>query len=150
MQTAAAVRRSAREPQASSELGHALGHVEEALHDLSAGMARIARGIGEEDPTPGGVAWRLRTLHHALRAARDLCAGARGAAHQRATDLLTEHRDSSGTISEILDKRETIEKEQFEGLLAGKTEDDVAGSAAAPADPTIPGKPALVAALQRR
>jgi hypothetical protein len=43
-------------------------------------MARIARGIGEEDPTPGGVAWRLRTLHHALRAARDLCAGARGAA----------------------------------------------------------------------
>jgi hypothetical protein len=80
MQTAAAVRRSAGEPQASSELGHTLGHVEEALNDLSAGMARIARGIGEEDPTPGGVARRLRTLHHALRAARDLCAGARGAA----------------------------------------------------------------------
>jgi hypothetical protein len=80
MQTAAAVRRSAGEPRASSELGHALAHVEEALDDLSAGMARIARGIGEEDPTPGGVAWRLRTLHHALRAARDLCAGAMGAA----------------------------------------------------------------------
>jgi hypothetical protein len=80
MQTAAAVRRSAGEPWESSELGHALGHVEEALDDLSAGMARIARGIGDEDPTPGGVAWRLRTLHHALRAARDLCAGARGAA----------------------------------------------------------------------
>ena len=78
MQTAAAVRRSAGEPPGSSELGHALGHVEEALDDLSAGMARIARGIGEEGPTPGGVAWRLRTLHHALRAARDLCAG-RGA-----------------------------------------------------------------------
>ena len=86
MQTAAAVRRSAGEPQASSELGHALGHVEEALNDLSAGMARIARGIGEEDPTPGGVAWRLRTLHHALRAARDLCAGARGAAPEAAGD----------------------------------------------------------------
>ena len=80
MQTAAAVRRSAGERPVSSELGHALGHVEEALDDLSAGMARIARGIGEEDPTPGGVAWRLRTLHHALRAARDLCAGARDAA----------------------------------------------------------------------
>ena len=75
MQTAAAVRRSAGEPRASSDLGHALAHVEEALDDLSAGMARIARGIGEQDPTPGGVAWRLRTLHHALRAARDLCAG---------------------------------------------------------------------------
>jgi hypothetical protein len=80
MQTAAAVRRSAGEPPVSSELRHALGHVEEALDDLSAGMARIARGIDEEDPTPGGVAWRLHTLHHALRAARDLCAGARGAA----------------------------------------------------------------------
>ena len=57
-----------------------VAHSFEALDDLSAGMARIARGIGEEDPTPGGVAWRLRTLHHALRAARDLCAGARGAA----------------------------------------------------------------------
>ena len=70
----------------SSELRHALGHVEEALDDLAAGMARIARGIGEEDPTPGGVAWRLRTLHHALRAARDLCAGARGAAPHAAGD----------------------------------------------------------------
>jgi hypothetical protein len=79
-QTAAAVRRSAGAPQTSSELGHALGHVEEALDDLSAGMARIARGVGAEDTSPGGVAWRLRTLHHALRAARDLCAGARVAA----------------------------------------------------------------------
>ena len=65
------------------------------------------------------------------------------------TDLLTEHGDSSGTISEILVKRETIEQEEFEGLLAGKTEEDVFGSAASPADPAIPGKPALVAALQR-
>ena len=148
MQTAAAVRRSAGEPQASSELGHALGHIEEALNDLSAGMARIAQGTGEDDPTPGGVAWRLRTLHHALRAARDLCAGARGTADQRATDLLTEHRDSSGTISEILVKRETIEQEEF-GLLARETEEDPFGPADPPADPTIPGKPALVAALQR-
>jgi hypothetical protein len=31
-------------------------------------------------------------------------------AHQRAKDLLTEHRESLGTISEVLVKRETIEK----------------------------------------
>ena len=64
------------------------------------------------------------------------------AAHQRAKDLLTEHRDSLGTISEILVKRETIEKEEFEGLLAGKTEEEVFGSAAPPADPPVPGEPA--------
>jgi hypothetical protein len=80
MQTAAAVRRSAGEPQATAELSRALGHVEEALDDLSAGMARIARGIGEADSPPGSVAWRLRILQHALHAARDLCAGARVAA----------------------------------------------------------------------
>jgi hypothetical protein len=79
MQTAAAVRRSAGEPLAAAELSHALGHVEEALDDLSAGMARIARGIDAGD-SPGGVAWRLRTLQHALHAARDLCAGATVAA----------------------------------------------------------------------
>ena len=69
------------------------------------------------------------------------------AAHQRAKDLLTEYRDSLGTISEILVKRETIEKEEFEGLLAGKTEEDVFGSEAPPPGSPIPGEPALVAAL---
>ena len=64
------------------------------------------------------------------------------AAHQRAKDLLTEHRDSLGTISEILVKRETIEKEEFEGLLAGKTEEEVFGSEAPPPGPPIPGEPA--------
>jgi hypothetical protein len=80
MQTAAVVRRSAGQPQAASELSQALGHVEDALDDLSAGVARLARTIGDEDSPPGGVAWRLHTLHHALHAARDLCAGARRAA----------------------------------------------------------------------
>jgi hypothetical protein len=80
MQTAAVVRRSAGQPQAASELSQALGHVEDALNDLSAGVVRIARTIGDEDSPPGGVAWRLHTLHHALHAARDLCAGARRAA----------------------------------------------------------------------
>jgi hypothetical protein len=87
MQTAAAVRRSAGEPQAPSELSQAFGHVEEALDDLSAGMARIARGIGEGDSPAGGVAWRLRTLQHALHAARDLCAGARVAVPAHETRL---------------------------------------------------------------
>src|SRR5947207_13336957 len=40
-------------------------------------------------------------------------------AHQRAQELLSSHRESLTTISEILVKRETIEKEQFEALLDG-------------------------------
>jgi cell division protease FtsH len=64
-------------------------------------------------------------------------------AHQRAKDLLTEHRDSLGTISEVLVKRETIEKEEFEALLAGKTEEEVFGAEAPPPPgPPIPGEPA--------
>jgi cell division protease FtsH len=64
-------------------------------------------------------------------------------AHQRAQTLLTEYRESLGTISEILVKRETIEKEQFEGLLAGKTEAEVFGSEAPPpGPPPVPGEPA--------
>jgi ABC-type transporter Mla subunit MlaD len=80
MQTAAVVRRHAGQPQAAPELSRALGHVEDALNDLSASVVRIARTIDDEDAAPGGVAWRLHTLHHALHAARDLCAGARRAA----------------------------------------------------------------------
>src|SRR3954447_7236983 len=65
------------------------------------------------------------------------------AAHQRAKDLLTEHRGRLETISEILLKRETIEKEEFLGLLAGKTEQDVFGAAdAATPPPDVPGTPA--------
>jgi cell division protease FtsH len=64
-------------------------------------------------------------------------------AHQRAQDLLTEYRESLGTISEILVKRETIEKEQFEALLAGKSEAEVFGSEAPPpGSPPVPGEPA--------
>ena len=69
------------------------------------------------------------------------------AAHQRAKDLLTEYRDALGTISEILVKRETIEKEEFEGLLAGKTEEDGLRLRGSAPGSTIPGEPALVAAL---
>jgi len=64
-------------------------------------------------------------------------------AHQRAKDLLTEYRESLGTISEILVKRETIEREEFAALLAGKTEEEVFGAEAPPPPgPPVPGEPA--------
>jgi cell division protease FtsH len=62
------------------------------------------------------------------------------AAHQRAKDILNEHREHLGVISEVLVKRETIEKEEFEALLAGQTEQDVFGAPAPPAPP-VPGEP---------
>ena len=62
------------------------------------------------------------------------------AAHVQARDLLTEHRASLEKLSEILVKRETIEKEQFEALLAGQTEQEVFG-AEAPAPPEVPVPP---------
>jgi cell division protease FtsH len=65
------------------------------------------------------------------------------AAHVRATEILTTHKDSLATLSEILIKRETIEKEQFEGLLAGQTEEQVFG-ATAPPPPDVPLPPAQV------
>jgi cell division protease FtsH len=48
-------------------------------------------------------------------------------AHQRARDILTEHREDLVTISEILVRRETIEAEEFQALLAGKSEEEVFG-----------------------
>jgi cell division protease FtsH len=62
-------------------------------------------------------------------------------AHVQAREILTEHRDSLEKLSEILLKRETIEKEQFEALLNGGSEEDVFGSAA-PAPPELPAAPA--------
>src|SRR6188472_1167898 len=46
-------------------------------------------------------------------------------AHQVAKDILGERREILKTISEILLKRETIEREEFEALLAGQTEEEV-------------------------
>jgi cell division protease FtsH len=57
--------------------------------------------------------------------------------HQRAKDILQEYRQSLGTLSEILIKRETIEKEQFEALLEGRSEEEVFGSLA-PEPPSLP------------
>ena len=58
-------------------------------------------------------------------------------AHQGAKDILTEHRTKLEAISEILVKRETIEKEQFRALLEGQSEEDVFG-AEAPPPPDLP------------
>jgi cell division protease FtsH len=61
-------------------------------------------------------------------------------AHQQAKDILTERRASLERISEILVKRETIEREQFEALLEGQSEQDVFG-AEAPPPPELPVPP---------
>jgi cell division protease FtsH len=61
-------------------------------------------------------------------------------AHVQAKEILAERRETLGLLSEILLKRETIEKDQFEALLEGRTEEDVFGSEApVPADPPTVG-----------
>ena len=49
-------------------------------------------------------------------------------AHQTAKDILETHRDKLENISNLLLKRETIERTEFEALLEGKSEQDVFGS----------------------
>jgi cell division protease FtsH len=58
-------------------------------------------------------------------------------AHTQARDILATHRESLDRISEILLKRETIERAEFEALLGGQSEEDVFGSEA-PEPPTLP------------
>src|SRR6059058_2399448 len=62
------------------------------------------------------------------------------AAHVQAKEILSSHRESLQKLSEILIKRETIEKEQFEALLDGRTEAEVFGSEAPP-PPEVPAVP---------
>jgi cell division protease FtsH len=62
-------------------------------------------------------------------------------AHQRAKTILTDHQQDLRKISEILVKRETIEKEEFLALLDGKNEVEVFGSEEPPA-PELPAPPA--------
>jgi len=63
------------------------------------------------------------------------------AAHHRARTILTEHKQDLEKISEILVKRETIEKEEFQALLDGKDELEVFGAEEPPA-PELPVPPA--------
>ena len=59
-------------------------------------------------------------------------------AHQSARDILGQHREQLDYTSEILLRRETIEREEFIQLLDGKTELDVFG----PDEPVLPPGPA--------
>jgi cell division protease FtsH len=61
-------------------------------------------------------------------------------AHQRAKTILTEHEQDLNKLSEILVKRETIEKEEFLALLDGKNEQEVFGAEEPPA-PELPLPP---------
>ena len=60
--------------------------------------------------------------------------------HQRARDLLMEKREALEITSQMLVKRETIEKLEFEALLAGKSEEDVFGPDEEPTPPETPGR----------
>ncbi|HTA12888.1 MAG TPA: ATP-dependent zinc metalloprotease FtsH [Solirubrobacteraceae bacterium] len=64
-------------------------------------------------------------------------------AHTRARSILTEHHHDLQNISEILVKRETIEKEEFLALLDGKSEQDVFGIEEE-AKPQLPAPPSPV------
>jgi cell division protease FtsH len=64
-------------------------------------------------------------------------------AHQVAKDILSGHREHLKTISEILLKRETIEREEFEALLAGKTETEVFGAETEELPPGASERPPL-------
>src|SRR6204780_1789339 len=59
-------------------------------------------------------------------------------AHQQARDILGQYRDSLEKLSEVLLKRETIEKAQFEALLDGATEAEVFGDEAPLVVDTLP------------
>ncbi|HYZ80630.1 MAG TPA: ATP-dependent zinc metalloprotease FtsH [Solirubrobacteraceae bacterium] len=61
-------------------------------------------------------------------------------AHLQAKNILSDKRVELEKLSEILIKRETIEKAQFEALLEGQSEEDVFGSEA-PAPPEVPTLP---------
>jgi cell division protease FtsH len=67
-------------------------------------------------------------------------------AHQLARTILEQHRGDLDTTSEILLRRETIERDQFIDLLAGKAEGDVFG----PDEPVVPQPAALPPSEERK
>jgi cell division protease FtsH len=70
-------------------------------------------------------------------------------AHQRATSILSEHEHDLKNISEILVKRETIEKEEFAALLAGKSEEEVFGIEDGSSTPELPAPPTVADRAER-
>jgi cell division protease FtsH len=71
------------------------------------------------------------------------------AAHQVAKGVLSQHRDALTRISELLLKRETIESQEFEALLEGKSEEDVFGPDELPTEIGISERPELPSAADR-
>ena len=69
-------------------------------------------------------------------------------AHTLAREIIEQHRTELAHTAEILLRRETIEREEFIGLLAGKSEEEVFG----PDEPVVPqpAPPAGPEAPQRR
>jgi cell division protease FtsH len=59
-------------------------------------------------------------------------------AHDMATTTLREHMDELHLLSAILIERETVDKDQFERLLAGEAEESVFAEADAAAEPSEP------------
>jgi len=71
-------------------------------------------------------------------------------AHQVAKDMLEEHRDALVSISEELLKRETIEAQEFEALLAGKSAEEVFGPDDTPSAGAGADRPELPAGAAER
>ena len=77
-----------------------------------------------------GLALRIRTWWQQDRLDDQLAQGVGRVvedAHQTARHVLEAHRDQLDYVSDILLRRETIEREEFVQLLDGKTEEDVWG-----------------------
>jgi len=67
-------------------------------------------------------------------------------AHQIARDVLQAHREELDHTSGILLTRETIERDEFLGLLEGKSEEEVFG----PDEPVLPSAPPTPEAPERK
>jgi len=67
------------------------------------------------------------------------------AAHQQAIEILETHREALRTISELLLARETVEREEFEALLAGRSPEEIFGADEASTD-GADGQPAAIPA----
>ena len=61
-------------------------------------------------------------------------------AHDLAVKVLKAHMDEMHQLSGILIERETIDKDQFERLLAGESESSVFPEEEAPAEPEAPAE----------
>jgi cell division protease FtsH len=59
-------------------------------------------------------------------------------AHQTARGVLTERRESLDQLSKLLLEHETIEREEFEALLAGKSDEEVFGAPEPEQQPPAP------------